>query len=71
LPDLAIRDGNWKLLCAYDGTGPQLYDLATDRAETTNVAARHPDRVQQLTARVLAWHRSLPPDAGPQASPAR
>ena len=45
LPDLAMRDGNWKLLCDYDGTKPQLYDLAKDRAETTNLAAQHTERV--------------------------
>jgi arylsulfatase A-like enzyme len=33
LPDLAVRDGRWKLLCAYDGTSPQLYDLDADPAE--------------------------------------
>src|SRR3954453_14707836 len=33
LPDLAVRSENWKLLCEYDGSNPQLYDLATDAAE--------------------------------------
>jgi hypothetical protein len=31
---------------------PQLYDLGTDGAERNNVAARHPDRVQELKARL-------------------
>jgi uncharacterized sulfatase len=64
LPDLAIRDGAWKLLCAYDGTAPQLYDLAKDRAETANLAADQPAVVRRLTERVLAWHQSMPPDHG-------
>jgi len=34
LPDLAVRDGEWKLLCEYDGSQPQLYNLANDRGET-------------------------------------
>ncbi len=64
-PDLAMREGDWKLLCDYDGSKPELYDLAQDRGETTNLAARHPDVVRRLTARVLAWHKSMPPDNGP------
>lgn len=65
LPDLAMRDGNWKLLCEYDGTQPQLYDLADDSSETKNVAAQHPDVVAQLTKEMLAWHLSMPSDNGP------
>ncbi|MHC4398444.1 MAG: sulfatase-like hydrolase/transferase [Planctomycetota bacterium] len=64
LPDLAVRDGQWKLLCEYDGADPQLYDLTTDRGETTNLAAGRPDVVQRLTAALLAWHESMPPDNG-------
>ena len=68
-PDLAMREGDWKLLCEYDGTKPQLYDLAKDRAETTNVAEQHPDVVERLTKAVLAWHQSMPPDNGPAIGP--
>jgi uncharacterized sulfatase len=64
-PDLAVREGNWKLLCDYDGSKPELYDLAQDRGETTNRAAQHPDVVRRLTASVLSWHKSMPPDNGP------
>ncbi len=65
LPDLAVRDGRWKLLCEYDGSQPQLYDLREDRGETTNLAKDHPDIVGQLKDAVLAWHESMPPDNGP------
>lgn len=65
-PDLAVRAGDWKLLCDYDGTNPELYDLARDRGETTNLAAQHPETVQRLTSAALAWHRSMPPDKGPE-----
>ncbi len=70
-PDLAIREGDWKLLCEYDGSQPELYDLAKDRAETTNVAAQHPEVVARLTASVLGWHRSMPPDNGPALAAAQ
>ena len=65
LPDLAMRDGHWKLLCEYDGTQPQLYDLANDRGETTNLATKHADIVERMTKALLAWHASMPADNGP------
>jgi arylsulfatase A-like enzyme len=64
-PDLAMRSGNWKLLCDYDGSRPELYDLAKDRAETMNLATEQPDVTKRLTAAVVAWHESLPADNGP------
>jgi arylsulfatase A-like enzyme len=64
LPDLAVRDGKWKLLCEYDGSRPQLYNLETDPGETTNLASQHSELVERLAAAVLAWHRSMPPDEG-------
>jgi uncharacterized sulfatase len=65
LPALAVREGNWKFLCEYDGSEPQLYDLASDRGETKNVAARNPDHVARLTKAVLEWHLAMPADNGP------
>ncbi len=70
LPDLAVREGNWKLLCDYDGSNPQLYDLAADRGETDNLAAAQPDTAARLADAVVAWHRSLPADNGPELGPA-
>jgi uncharacterized sulfatase len=64
LPDLAVRDGAWKLLVHYDGSRPQLYDLATDPAETTNLAGQHPELVARLTQSLLAWNAALPQDTG-------
>lgn len=65
LPDLSVREGDWKLLCEYDGRQPQLYHLATDRGETTNLATRHPELVTRLTRAALAWNQSMPADNGP------
>lgn len=69
LPDLSVREGNWKLLCEYDGSDAELYDLAQDRAEKSNVAAEHPDVVKDLTAKLLAWHQSMPADKGAEYQP--
>jgi uncharacterized sulfatase len=64
LPDLAVRDGRWKLLCAYDGSSPQLYDLVADPSEAKNLATDQPAETARLTAAAIAWHLSLPADNG-------
>lgn len=74
LPDLAVREGDWKLLCEYDGAKPQLYHLREDPGESRNRAAEEPERVTRLTRALLAWHQAMPADKGPElgkAAPAR
>jgi uncharacterized sulfatase len=60
LPDLAVRDGSWKLLLNEDGTKPQLYDLAADPQESNNLAAKQPAVVARLQKALLAWNKTLP-----------
>jgi arylsulfatase A-like enzyme len=64
LPDLSVREGDWKLLCEYDGSKPELYNVVTDRGEANNLAAKHPDVVARLTKSVLAWNATMPQDNG-------
>lgn len=64
LPDLAVRDGRWKLLCEYDGSAPELYNLRSDQGETSNLAAQHPEVTSRLTNNLTAWHQSMPADNG-------
>jgi len=68
----AIRQGDWKLV--WRATLPsqvELFDLAQDPSETTNLAAAHPDVVATLQARAETLAReSVPPlllDAGMRA----
>lgn len=56
-----IREGQWKLIAPTRRRGEvELYNLATDRAETTNVAAEQPEIVQRLSARLESWVATLP-----------
>lgn len=64
LPDLAVRSGNWKLLCEYDGSDPELYDLEKDRSESSNLASKYPVVASKLTESLLSWHSTMPPDNG-------
>jgi len=64
-PPLCVRDGDWKLFVRHDGQGAQLFDIPKDAAEKHDVAVAHPEVVKELTAKVLAWAKTLP------ASPAR
>ena len=66
-PDIAVRDGNWKLTIMENGTNPQLHDLARDPGEKTSVADLHPDLVARLTKAALAWRKTLPTSPLPAA----
>ncbi len=59
-PNVAIRDGKWKLLVNADGSDVQLYDLDADRNETQNIAASNPEVAKRLTEMALKWRKSLP-----------
>jgi arylsulfatase len=50
----AIRSGQWKLVSKYPD-GWELYDLAADRVERNDLAAKHPDVVRKLAAEWEAW----------------
>lgn len=68
-PDLAIRDGDWKLLVFRDGSRPELFNLADDPNETTNLADKHPDVTKRLSGEVIRWDRAVQGAAG-RAKPA-
>jgi uncharacterized sulfatase len=60
-PDLAIRDGDLKLLVDEDGSNVELYDLAADPGETQNLAASRPKDAERLKEEVLTWKREVTP----------
>jgi arylsulfatase A-like enzyme len=59
-PNLAIRDGNWKLLINVDGTGAQLFNLKEDPAEKNNLAEKEERIVEKLRVRLINWRKSMP-----------
>jgi arylsulfatase len=50
----AIRQDRWKLVSKFPGTW-ELFDLEADRTEMNNLAAKHPARVQSMTAEYETW----------------
>jgi arylsulfatase A-like enzyme len=59
---LAVRQGNWKLVKPSLADEPMLFDLAADAGESNNLAADQPERVKQLTALWQRWNEgNLPP----------
>jgi arylsulfatase A-like enzyme len=65
----AIRKGNWKLLRG--GEREYLYDLATDREEKHNLAAKHPEIATRLRTKLKTWADGLNPAGmalGPMAA---
>ncbi len=65
----AVRVGNWKLLRG--GEREYLYDLAADREEKHNLAAKYPEIATRLRTRLKTWADTLNPPGmalGPMAS---
>jgi SAM-dependent methyltransferase len=62
----ALRLDDWKIVSAsIDGGAWCLYNLATDRAESTNLAGQYPDRVREMS---VHW-QNLEDEFHRQASP--
>lgn len=65
----AIRSGDWKLHLQGDGS-VELYDLSTDRAETNNLAATHPEIAAQMKSDLARWQSGVMPPQADQAASA-
>ena len=59
-----VREGRWKLLLpvkhipgGYEREEVGLFDLESDRGETTSLAPKHPDRVKDLRRKARAFER--------------
>jgi arylsulfatase A-like enzyme len=84
-PAAIIREGDWKLTHFFGdwfdaenryrvGERLELYHLANDLGETTNLAEREPQRAAALRTKLHAWLKSVPatvPGPNPHHDPAR
>ena len=59
VPERAATDGRWKVIFREERT--ELYDLREDPGEQTNLAHKHPERVEKFTAVVAAFERQNRP----------
>ena len=64
LPDLGMRQGKWKLLCEFDGSDSELYDLENDLSESKNLAGQNTDILKKMKNQLMAWNQSMPADNG-------
>ena len=58
-PAGVVREGDWKLIEQYEDGSLELYNLAKDPSETTDLAAAEPNRVAALRGKLEAWRRSV------------
>jgi arylsulfatase A-like enzyme len=58
-PAGAIRSGNWKLIEFFETGTLELYDLAADVSQKTNLAEKEPERVKELHAKLVAWRKAV------------
>jgi len=73
-PHSAIRAGNWRLVHFYEDDRDELYDLAADPGETTDVATERPEKAADLRRRLDTWLAAVGgqlPTPNPDVDPAR
>lgn len=59
-PNLAVREGAWKLLINADGGDAELYDVVADRDEAHDLSAEKPEIAKRLGEATLQWWKTLP-----------
>ncbi len=74
-PASAVRVGNWKLLEFFeDGGRRELYDLATDPGEETDLSGSSPQKLSELAAILDRWQAdtqaAIPSTMNPDYNPA-
>ncbi|MCA9246867.1 MAG: sulfatase [Planctomycetales bacterium] len=69
-PCSIIRAGDWKLHEYFEDGGLELYNLADDIGESTNLARQQPGKAESMLSQLRAWQRSIdapiPQERNPQ-----
>lgn len=71
-PGSVIRQGDWKLIEFYDRPRRELFNLAKDPSETTNLIEREPKLASSLASRLHTWLKesgAILPTKNPNADP--
>jgi len=58
-PHSVIRSGTWRLVRFYETGSVELYDLASDVGEATDLAARNPEQAAALVRKLDDWLASV------------
>jgi arylsulfatase A-like enzyme len=65
----AIRQGDWKVVRTWDNDRPQLFNLAADISETTDLSAHEPQRLERMLSLWKSWNSELAAPAWPANHP--
>jgi arylsulfatase A-like enzyme len=74
VPARAVRDGDWKLIEFYEDGSRELYNLANDLSENSNLVDKEPEIAARLFDQLRAWSDDVDavmPTKNPNADPAK
>lgn len=58
-PSFAVRDGDWKLLVNPNGSDARLFNLASDKGETTSLLNKESGRAHAMRAQLASWAKDV------------
>lgn len=68
-PGSAIRSGDWKLIHYFEHDDYELYNLANDIGEQTNLAIKFPDKLNELKEKLQTWRQGIAADMPTDLNP--
>jgi arylsulfatase A-like enzyme len=69
-PCSIVRKGSWKLHEYFEDSGYELYNLADDIGETTDLSRRHPKKLVELQRELREWRERIAAPVPDQRNPA-